>query len=73
MRAYRTIQGDQWDMIAYRLYPDAGRELCMGKLLEANEEHRETVIFKAGVTLTVPEIDIPVADNLPPWKRKRAA
>jgi phage tail protein X len=59
-------------MIAYRLYPNVGRELCMSKLLEANEEYRETVIFPAGVTLTVPEIDIPVSDNLPPWKRKRA-
>ena len=72
MRTYRTIQGDQWDMISYRLYPNVGRELCMGRLLEANEEWRETVIFPAGITLAVPEIDIPAADNLPPWKRKQA-
>jgi phage tail protein X len=70
MKTYRTQQGDTWDLIAYRLYPKVGREMCMGRLLEANEEHREAVIFGAGIVLEVPEIDIPVASNLPPWKKR---
>ncbi|MDR1471573.1 MAG: tail protein X [Synergistaceae bacterium] len=70
MRTYTTRQGDAWDYIAYLLYPRVGREMCMGKLLEANEEHREVVIFGAGATLNVPDIEIPIAPKLPPWKRK---
>jgi phage tail protein X len=73
MAVYKTQQGDTWDLIAYRLYPKVGREMCMERLLEANEAHRETVIFGAGVTLSVPEIEIPAANNLPPWKRKAAS
>ncbi|GHV50436.1 hypothetical protein FACS1894216_02640 [Synergistales bacterium] len=69
MRTYRTKQGDQWDMIAYNMYPNVGRELCMPALLSANDERRETVIFPAGIELKVPGIDAPAAANLPPWKR----
>lgn len=72
MRAYRTVQGDMWDLIAYRMYPNVGREMCISRLLEANEKHRETVIFGAGVELSVPDIDAPVTLNLPPWKNQRA-
>lgn len=72
MRAYTTRQGDMWDYIAYLLYPAVGREMCMGALLEANEEHRETVIFSAGVTLRAPDIDVPAASSLPPWKKMRS-
>ena len=70
MATYRTRQGDTWDLIAYNLYPRVGREMCMGRLLEANPDHREVIIFGAGVILAVPEIDIPVVANLPPWKRR---
>ena len=65
-RSYTTIQGDMWDMIAYKLY---GRESCMKELLEANEEYRETAIFPSGVTLNVPEVSVPSSSSLPPWKR----
>jgi phage tail protein X len=70
MRTYKTKQGDTWDLIAYRLYPKVGREMCMSVLLQANLTHREVVIFSAGIELTVPDIDIPVVSNLPPWKRR---
>ena len=73
METYRTRQGDMWDSIAYSLYPGVGREMCMSKLLEANEAHRETVIFSAGTELAVPEIGIPAVENLPPWKKHRAS
>ena len=69
MRNYRTVQGDTWDLIAYRLYPEQGRELRTGDLLEANSEYRDYVIFPAGIVLNVPEIDYPVSESLPPWKR----
>jgi phage tail protein X len=70
MKTYRTQQGDMWDLIAYRAYPNVGREMCMSRLLEENERHRETAIFGAGTELAVPDIDIPMVQNLPPWKRR---
>jgi phage tail protein X len=57
-------------MIAYRVYPNVGREMCMSVLLGANEGRRETVVFPAGIVLSVPDIDIPVVSKLPPWKKR---
>lgn len=67
MKEYVTVQGDTWDLIAFKVY---GSEKHMTKLIEANPEHRETVIFSANVKLNVPEIETPVPDELPPWKRE---
>ncbi|MDR3280936.1 MAG: tail protein X [Synergistaceae bacterium] len=72
MRTYRTQQGDLWDVIAYRMYPDVGREMCMSALIQANEQHRNIAIFPAGIELSVPDIDIPAVSGLPPWKRSQA-
>ncbi|GIO33737.1 hypothetical protein J2TS6_48780 [Paenibacillus albilobatus] len=66
MNTYRTIQGDTWDGIAYKL---AGTEEFMTPLMQANPDHVETVIFPTGVILKVPEIVIQTADILPPWRR----
>ncbi len=66
MREYITVQGETWDLIALKVY---GSEKYMTKLIEANPEHRETVFFSANVKLTVPEIETPVPEELPPWKR----
>ncbi|MEK5166219.1 tail protein X [Paenibacillus sp. FSL R5-0527] len=66
MTTYRTIQGDTWDSIAYKV---AGTETFMTDLMLANLEHIETVIFPAGVTLNIPDIKIEsAADTLPPWR-----
>lgn len=66
MREYVTVQGDTWDLIAFRVY---GSEKYMTTLIEANPEYRETVFFSAGVKLVVPEVTTPVSSSLPPWKR----
>lgn len=67
MRVYQTIQGDMWDLIAYKML---GSEEHMAALIEANPAHRATVIFPAGVQLVVPDIAIAdTSDTLPPWKR----
>lgn len=63
---YKTKQGDTWDLIAYQT---VGSELHMIELLEANPQHKETVIFSAGVVLNIPTIRTPEPDTLPPWKR----
>lgn len=66
MGSYLTIQGDTWDIIALKTL---GSEKLMGRLIEANIEYADTVIFGAGVKLTVPEYAAPADEFLPPWKR----
>ena len=69
MRTYRTIQGDTWDLIAFRVYKKVGAEKLMDILLEANPDFINTVIFQANVLLKIPDVSSPIVVNLPPWKR----
>ncbi len=69
MRTYRTQQGDTWDLIALRMYPNLGGEKLTDILLDANPAHIKTVIFPANVILNVPDVDTPIIENLPAWKR----
>ncbi len=65
-KQYTTSQGDMWDQLAKNLL---GSELLMGKLIAANPAHSSTVIFSAGVVLTVPEVvQQPSMFPQPPWK-----
>lgn len=67
MSTYMTIQGDTWDMIAYKLYGDETR---MSDLISANQTHASTVVFSGGIRLTAPSIEAQTSpSNLPPWKR----
>lgn len=66
MKTYTTIQGDTWDLIAYQQLGGTG---YTDKLITMNPEHIETLIFPAGVTLRLPEIEEKTSYNLPPWKR----
>lgn len=65
-RVYKTIQGDTWDGIAVKVYGD---EKYMNELLEANQAHREIIIFPANVSLSLPNIQTQIATILPPWKK----
>lgn len=62
---YTTRQGDMWDAIARARM---GSEMHMARLIAANPEHRETVIFSAGITLVIPETEKKTETVLPPWK-----
>ena len=64
-KTYTTIQGDMWDLIAYKVY---GNEAYMTDLLEANEQYKSTSVFPAGVVLTCPEIPVKKSRIAPPWK-----
>ncbi len=73
---YRTIQGDAWDLIAFRLWPKEQRktqrpELLMHHLMLANPEHMDTLIFPAGVELMIPNIEN-VAEKVavPAWRKE---
>lgn len=67
MRQYKTVQGDTWDGIAFKIY---GSEYRMIALMDANTEQIDTAVFSAGVVLHVPEVETPIPVALPPWKRK---
>lgn len=66
MRKYKTLQGDTWDLIAFN---KLGGEQYTHLLIEANWQYRKYVIFPANITLSLPEITVPVSTLLPPWKR----
>lgn len=65
-RVYRTLQGDTWDGIAVKVYGD---EKYMNALLEANQVHRERIIFPANVILSLPNVATQATSILPPWKK----
>ena len=66
MKTYRTIAGDMWDAIAFK---KLGSCKWTEKLINANREHIETFIFKAGVELKLPEVETVKVATLPPWRR----
>ncbi|MCH2165941.1 MAG: tail protein X [Marinovum sp.] len=71
---HQTIDGDRWDLLAYRYYGDAAKQSV---LLDANASLFTNplvvppLILPAGLTLIVPVIDEAFVqdDLLPPWKR----
>lgn len=65
MSSYTTIQGDMWDLIAYKIY---GNEHYMQKLMRANPKYIDMAIFPAGVTLTCPEIETIASVATVPWR-----
>ncbi len=62
---YTTIQGDTWDFISHKLY---GTSKGTEKLIEANRKHIGTILFKSGIKLTVPQLEVEKVENLPPWR-----
>lgn len=63
---YTTIQGDKFDMLAYRAYGD---EFKSHHIIQANPEYADVLVFEAGIELTIPIISKEAAATLPPWKR----
>lgn len=53
MKTYITIQGDCWDLVAFRLY---GEEKYMKLLAEANMPLLDYLIFPPGTVINVPDI-----------------
>lgn len=68
-KTYTTIQGDTWDLIAFKCYEGWGGERLTTALIEANTQFIGTAVFPAGCVLNVPEVYIPAAKTLPPWMR----
>ena len=63
---YTTKQGDLWDLISYQ---QLGSCKYTERLIDANRAYVSTVIFKAGVVLTLPTITAETRTaKMPPWR-----
>ena len=61
-----TRQGDQWDIIARRVW---GNELLADRLMKANMEHLENFTFGHGTVLRVPDLpESGAATGMPAWR-----
>ena len=65
MTTYRTKDGDTWDLVAYQ---QLGSCRFTEKLIDANRKFVDTVIFAAGIELTLPDISTERKTVLPPWR-----
>lgn len=54
VETYRTVQGDSFDAVAYRLWND---ERLAAALIAANPEYADVLLFEAGVTLALPVVE----------------
>lgn len=63
---YKTISGDTWDAIAFRVY---GSENYAGWLMEHNLPHVGRFVFEAGIVLQTPEAPETADNGLPTWRR----
>ena len=64
MQTYITVSGDTFDKISLSVY---GSEYLFPFLLKENPRHRLTVIFSAGVTLKIPELEMDDESESPDW------
>lgn len=65
---YTTIQGDTWDLIAYKLY---GSEKYMKNLIEANWPLLEVLVFSSGTVINVPDIPEDSNTDAPFWRSNK--
>ena len=66
MGTYTTIQGDTWDLIAYKLYGD---EKYMRYLFEANWPQADVLVFSAGTVLNVPDLPEETDEDAAFWRQ----
>ena len=69
VKVYRTVSGDTWDLISYKVY---GSEGYFHDLIRSNLRLIDIAIFDANIPIIIPEITDEENDDderLPPWKR----
>lgn len=64
MDKYTTIQGDTWDLIAYKTL---GSEYLLPFLLEVNQQYRNIIIFSGNIVLEIPDIETDEITERPDW------
>ena len=66
MRKHTTVQGDTFDTLALKYYNE---EKLASTIIRANLDHCGTLIFDAGVVLSIPdEPEVVMPETLPPWR-----
>ena len=65
MNTYTTVQGDTWDMIAYRTMGSCD---YVDQLMNANQQYIDIYIFSAGITLQIPEVQEAAVESAVPWR-----
>lgn len=65
-KIYTTVQGDMWDMIAYK---EMGSVDYTDDLMNANSSLLGYFSFPSGIVLTIPDVQETGASTLPPWKQ----
>jgi len=62
---YSTVQGDRFDLIAYKIFGDRG---MTDKIMNANRPCLGYYIFPAGVALNIPEAALAITGAAVPWR-----
>ena len=63
---YKTIQGDTWDNISFKVY---GEDKFSKSLIRANPRYMNIAIFSGGIELICPYIPNTKNLSLPPWRQ----
>jgi len=66
MTNYKTVSGDTWDLISFKLYGDYSQ---LDELINANPDHTDVFIFPSGIDLIIPDRAERFDQSVPPWKR----
>ena len=64
-KQYITKANDTFDKIAHYLYGD---ETAASYLIKANPDYADVLVFREGVTLTLPKLELIETSTLPKWK-----
>ena len=66
MRKHTTVQGDTFDALALKYYNE---EKLASTIIRANPDYCGTLIFDAGVVLSIPDApEVVMPETLPPWR-----
>lgn len=67
-KTHITAEGDTFDALSLEYYND---EKLASTIIQANPDHCATLIFEAGVSLTIPDVSaVTYPETLPPWRRE---
>ena len=68
MHNHITVEGETFDSLALHYYND---EKLASAIIQANPDYCDTLIFEAGIELTIPAVSsVALPETLPPWRRE---
>ena len=68
MRTIRTLSGDTWDLIAWRVCGDGADKENTAALIEANPQYLNIGIFLGNVEIVIPDVKESPPVSIPPWR-----